>query len=458
MIVGTAFMAGFTVDDALISVGYARSLAAGHGYRLCASCSVSDGVTPLPWAFLLAPFGHLAPFSVLRVSQWLGVACALLCAVLVALRAARLSGLRAYALPATLGTCLPIAAYAVSGMETPVAMALCTGAVFCIHRPVWVTVLAGLAATLRPELAPWVAVLSFGATIVQRASVAAPAVLRATLVSVLSLGPFGLCAAARLWVFGRPYPLALLAKPSDLAHGVVYVAAALVVAAGPMLLFAPERFRSPGRELAPAILVAAALLVHAGVIALVGGDWMPYGRLMVPVLPGLWLVAGPLVLGRWGAVRLAATGLVGLAFLVGAGRDGRGVAAARLAVSEEFAKLGASVGRTASVDVGWLSATIPDVLDLAGVTDLEIASLPGGHTSKRVDPAYLQGRGVRSVLVYVAGATTGELSPFRDVELRLVHDPLFVRQCAPAEFFPMAHSRANRRHGYRLYRCATQAP
>ena len=453
VLLGAVFMAGFTVDDALISVGYARSLAAGHGYRLCASCAVSDGVTPLPWAFMLAPFGRLAPFTLLRVAQGMGVACALFCAVLVGLRAGRLAGL-----PATLGTCLPIAAYAVSGMETPVAMALCTGAVFCIHRPAWVAVLAGLSATLRPELAPWAMVLSFGATVLQKASVAAPAVLRATLASSLTLVPFVLCAAARAWFFGRPYPLALLAKPSDLSHGAVYVAAALVVSAGPILLLAPGRFRSPNRELAPAILVAVALLVHTGVVALVGGDWMPYGRLLVPVLPGLWLVAAPLVGGRWGTVRLAATGIIGAAFLIGAGREGRGVAAARIAVSQEFAKLGPGVGRTASVDVGWLSATIPDVLDLAGVTDLEIASLPGGHTSKRVDPAYLQGRGVRSVLVYVAGGTTGVLSPFRDVELRLVRDPEFLRRCAAAEFLPMAHTRSNRRHGYRLYRCAAQEP
>ena len=47
-------MWGFTVDDALISIRYARHLVEGVGYRFDAGGPSTDGVTPLPWPFLIA--------------------------------------------------------------------------------------------------------------------------------------------------------------------------------------------------------------------------------------------------------------------------------------------------------------------------------------------------------------------------------------------------------------------
>ena len=47
-------MWGFTVDDALISIRYARHLADGVGYRFNPAGPSTDGVTPLPWPFLIA--------------------------------------------------------------------------------------------------------------------------------------------------------------------------------------------------------------------------------------------------------------------------------------------------------------------------------------------------------------------------------------------------------------------
>ena len=59
------WMRGFTIDDALISVRYARHLASGVGYRFNAGGPSTDGVTPLPWPFVLAPFAHAPALVVL---------------------------------------------------------------------------------------------------------------------------------------------------------------------------------------------------------------------------------------------------------------------------------------------------------------------------------------------------------------------------------------------------------
>ena len=49
--------------------------------------------------------------------------------------------------------------------------------------------------------------------------------------------------------------------------------------------------------------------------------------------------------------------------------------------------------RIAALDVGWVgAASDADVIDLAGVTDPEVAFLPGGHTSKRIPRAWLFAR------------------------------------------------------------------
>ena len=72
----------FTIDDALISVRYARHVVDGVGYRFNAGGPSTDGVTPLPWPFLLWPLAHAAPLVVLArvkalgLSLWLGTAAA----------------------------------------------------------------------------------------------------------------------------------------------------------------------------------------------------------------------------------------------------------------------------------------------------------------------------------------------------------------------------------------------
>src|SRR5262249_46849178 len=103
------------------------------------------------------------------------------------------------------------------------------------------------------------------------------------LATVVALAPFVVCALVRVACWGRPGPLALMAKPSDLTHGVSYAGAGLIVTLVPLLALAPWALRRDRR----ALTIAVAAVVHLGAIAAVGGDWMPYARLLVPVVPSL---------------------------------------------------------------------------------------------------------------------------------------------------------------------------
>src|SRR5690606_35735574 len=64
---------GFTVDDAFITARYAAHIASGIGYRFNAGGPVTDGVTPLGWAYVLAPLASGGPLAAWRAAKWLGM-------------------------------------------------------------------------------------------------------------------------------------------------------------------------------------------------------------------------------------------------------------------------------------------------------------------------------------------------------------------------------------------------
>lgn len=404
------FMWGFTVDDALISVRYARHVAGGVGYRFNPDGPSTDGVTPLPWVFVLAPLARGAPFAVLEVAKWIG-------ALATALGAACLVGKLAQAKeqPLEARICgallivgpLPVCAYAASGMETGMATLGISLAAACWSRPRWAAACAGLAATFRPELGPFAVTVALLAT---RARADARTPLRLLGALGLAVAPFGACVVARLVLFGRPAPLALSAKPSDLSHGLVYALAAVLVGAVPVaalaLIFQPRERRD-----ARSMGLGVAFLVHVVTVVVVGGDWMPFARLMAPVLPALAFALGAAPIPAWrGWVRrlFLAPACLLLAFTWAHNApEGRQVSADREALARAAAPL---LGRTvATIDVGWPSAARDDVtlVDLAGLTDPEIAFLAGGHTSKRVDPGMLLARDVDTLLLFSATPTRG---------------------------------------------------
>jgi hypothetical protein len=462
-------MRGFTVDDALISVRYARHLAFGHGWRFDAGGPSTDGVTPLPWAVLLVPFARAGARVVLARAQAIGFVAAMasgawLGAALAARERAPI-GTRAGILAAT-GLSVPVAAYAVSGMETPVAMLFATVAAVTTvpFRAAW---FAGLAAAFRPEMAPWAAVLAIGADVAEwrrlREALGgeraggddlARLARRWLAVGGASLAPFAACVALRMLAWGRPTPLAIEAKPSGIEFGVPYALAGLVISVVPVLVVAPVAVARSARA---AALVAAAA-THGIAIALVGGDWMPYSRLWVPVVPSLAFaacLASEESHPAFDAIRGLAALALGVALIGRGGTSGRSVGADRDALIASASPWLADTRRVAALDVGWVSAaTEADIVDLAGLTDPEIAALPGGHTSKRIQARFFLSRDPDTWLVYAPEGLPGELGSWRQarypraVEARLVHEDAVARRFQPVAWLPLG----TRGAGYVLLR------
>jgi len=440
------WMRGFTVDDALISVRYARHLTEGLGWRFNIDGASTDGVTPLPWPIVLVPWAGADAGAVLGRAQWLGAAIWVATGAALGRAVGRVGDAAAWmrvGLLTVLAMSVPVAAYAVSGMETPLATALATAAAFLFARPRAATLAAGLAAAVRPELAPWAVALGAGLSLARGERIADAAR------SVgLALAPFALCALARTLAWGSPVPLSLLAKPSDVAHGVAYAGATCVVTLVPIAAFAPLAMRR-----APAALaIGIAAIAHVGAMVAAGGDWMPYARLMVPIVPSLIYaaaLAAPWMHPVAAAARMGLAALVGLVLVARGGTDGRHVGADRAALIDAARPILAGARRVASLDIGWVSAaTEAEIIDLAGVTDPRIAILPGGHTSKRIDGPLLISLEPDVVLLYAAHAPPAGLPSWRDaaygraLEARLAADDTVASRFQPTAWLPLGKAGA----------------
>lgn len=410
---------GFMVDDALVSARYAATLAAGGGYALNAGDAPTDGVTPLGWALLLAPFarGHNPVLAAFFAAKWLGALACLFGAAAFGAATASLEGSRRRYLALVLfAASAPLGAWAVAGMETGVVTGLGASAVAfrALGRERATLMTASLAAALRPELVPWAVCLALGPPrLASRRSVdvgrgdATLAVEKLALVASV-LAPVLVVAAIRTVVFGSPLPLSFRAKAPSPALGASYALACFLLT-GVVAMLAWRRLVPWARG------VAVAVVVHHFAVALAGGDWMPLSRLVVPVLPGAFLV-GSAALSTDGIV--AASTRVALALageLYAAWRVGPAAAEVgtkRLRTLDELAPFLA--GRTvATVDSGWVGAAAARVVDLAGITDPAVASLPGGHTSKAIPPGFLSARGVDTLVFLVAPAKSVQ-SNFED--------------------------------------------
>jgi hypothetical protein len=426
------WLRGFTVDDALITARYAAHVAAGLGYRFNAGGPVTDGVTPLGFPYVLAPFARGGPLSALAAAKVLGLVAWALGAGVLAVAIDRAS--RDDAAPRArlrfgalllLGASAPLAAWSVAGMETGLALALSALAValpelgFALPG----AACAGLVAWLRPEALPIALVLA-----------ASPAPHgedsrgRRSLRVALAALPFLIVVATRFAIFGRPVPLSVLAKPSDAGLGARYALACFLLA-GPVVVLAPIAW---ARASGWARGLVLAVLAHFSAIALAGGDWMPLSRLAVPALPAALLASAHLARvadPRATIARLALALAAEVFQLAKVGPAAARVGEARLAVIEELRAPLAEAKVVAALDIGWLgAATSATIVDLAGLTDPEIAALPGGHTSKAIPRSFLDARKVDTLVLLVKD---GErvVEPWSDtffariVELRVASVP-----------------------------------
>ncbi|MEP7122350.1 MAG: hypothetical protein ABJE95_15620 [Byssovorax sp.] len=421
---------GFTVDDALISARYAANLAHGAGYRFNALGARTDGVTPLGWPILLAPFAGHGPLAALLAAKILGVVAWTIAAALLAVAIDGMEGKRArYAALAMLAASAPLGAWSVAGMETGLVIALAALAAGLgrLGHARASAAFAGISAAMRPELIPWAAVVAVAPPPRGSTAAARPPWDR-LLRGALALGPPLAVALTRLAVFGRAAPLSILAKPSDEVLGARYALACFLLT-GPLALIAPLAWR---RLDGFARVLLIAIGVHFVAVAVAGGDWMPLSRLVAPVLPAVILVAAEIAAVadlRLTAARLALA-LAGEIFqIVKVGPAATHVTEDRLALIAELR--GPLAGRKviAALDIGWLgAATDATIVDLAGLTDPAIAVLPGGHTSKAIPASLLEARGVDTLVLQVQEGkprrdpwTTSSFG--RNVELRLARIP-----------------------------------
>jgi hypothetical protein len=416
------WLRGFMVDDALVTARYAANLAAGAGYVMNPGEPATDGVTPLGWAFVLAPFargdepglGAFEAAKLLGAGAWLGGA------ALLGVAVGRLGGAKTRYLALGLVLCsAPLGAWALAGMETGVVLALGSVAVAAraIGREGLVLGAVSLVAWLRPELVPWALTLALAPE--SRAFIDTGQLRRRAVRAMTVLGVVASAAAVRWLAFGAALPLSSRAKAPDLTLGENYAVACFLLG-GALVALA-------WRRLAPWVRgVTVAVLVHHVAVALAGGDWMPLSRLVVPALPGAVLVsAAALSLARpWLALGRLALALAGEVFAASrAGPAASRVGAKRLAVVRE---VGESLrGRTvATVDAGWVGLRAARVVDLAGITDPAVAALPGGHTSRAIPRGFLEARGVDALVLLVAtGQSLGEslaVTPFARVTERRI--------------------------------------
>ena len=375
---------GFTVDDALITARVAAHCAQGLGPRFNPRGPITDAVTPLGYAPLLAPLGGGDVLRTLLASKLLGLLAWLSGAGLLGALVAR-TGQRwqRFTPLAIVLVSAPLGAWAVSGMETGLVTLLTTlglidGALAALPL--------GIAAAWRPELAPFCVIL-----VGVRAFVARPAAASVAARLALLLAPPALLATFRLSQFGRVLPLSFYAKPSDFEHGLRYALGAFAFSGLPWLTLATPRELSRVPRAARPLF--AALLGHFAALVLCGGDWMALYRLAVPALPCAALAASHLAerarpLAAWLRFALGLGGALLLA--LGLGPRARRVTDDRALLIERARPVLAHDPRIAALDVGWVGAASDvQLVDLAGVTDPQVAFFPGGHTSKRIPAAWL---------------------------------------------------------------------
>jgi hypothetical protein len=422
---GIGLFWGFTVDDALIAARVAQHIAAGQGYRFNSSGPVVDAVTPLGWAYLLAPFARGGPLSALFAARFIGAGLWLTSAIWLGHDVAK-RGTRVWPL-ATLACLCPVGLWASAGMETAVVTALVTCAT---AGGTLGSCCVGLAAAFRPELIPFAFALALGRA---RTIGQLPRDL------ALVVGPCVLVALARWGLFGSAYPLAVVAKPSDLTHGFWYALEALLWS-GPMWFWLgpgwPWSYLAGDRRTddlvtrgkpewrvvrwlrlvpgwpvldRPEQALAGAIVVHFVAVVLAGGDWMPAYRLFVPVMPAMLRVACHCQLPparAWSCIGGAFAVLSMLHIAWRLGPDARRIVDQRTALIRAGARSLEGARVVAAPDVGWVGAAFSgDIVDLAGATDSVVAYLPGGHTSKRIGTRLFVSRHVDRVIVLLAPKT-----------------------------------------------------
>lgn len=314
-------------DDAYISYRYAENLVSGQGLVYNPGERV-EGFTNLLWTLLVA-LGVLLGADAPTLGHVLGLASGI--AVLGLTFGYAWSSLKRPEL-AALSVLIVLASaslsrWSASGMETPLFTAAVVGAVWSLRcgRVGAMTASLCIATLTRPEGVLVACVLYGFATLDRRdhlgRAVRAPAVWAAVLIALTVF---------RLAYYGSPVPNTYYAKVpgSSEVVGLVYLRNFLAEGAGPLLLLALAAW--PEARLRPALILVLAFLPYTVVV---GGDYLGFHRLLLPVLP-----------------ILAVTATRGLERLCERGRASAGIAALVLVCSFWLSLFGATLEPSAILE------------------------------------------------------------------------------------------------------------
>lgn len=284
----------YVPDDTFITLRYARNLARGEGLVFNEGIRL-EGYTNFLWLVMLAAAARLG-LPLLATARALSLACSLAVLGLTWLlssgtaRRANLTGwgagLAVALPPMLLAASAPFLVWSLSGTEIPLYTALLLLGFHFLRdgRPALpVLALFGLLGLVRPEgllfyLLAWIVLL-------RRGDDRRGAALRGAFVLLILYGPY------LIWkwrYFGSLVPNTFYAKTGPvglmLSNGAKYIGGFVasygyLIALGMLLT---RRIIPRGRS---AGLALPFVLAHWAALLLLGGDWMPHFRLLLPTLP-----------------------------------------------------------------------------------------------------------------------------------------------------------------------------
>ncbi len=302
VLLGWASYGGGLVDDAYISLVYARNLAEGRGLVFHPVLEPTEGYSNLLWILALTPgLGLGLPGAAL--AQGLGLLCTALAVGLVALR---VGGARGAAVGLAISASPIVGYWAGRGLEGGlVTLLLVLGVLRLGSLQSWLCF--GLLGVARVEGVVWGALAVLRVALVERRLPRPPEL-------ALWLGPFAAQLGLRALLYGSLAPAPTLAKLSEgvgssLERGLGWLAQVgvgaplAVLALGAALYWISRDLRALLAGPAPWAALGALGLVLFGVA--VGGDWMPNLRWLQPAVPLVWFALGVAAPGWRALVPLA---------------------------------------------------------------------------------------------------------------------------------------------------------
>ena len=453
----------YVPDDTFITLRYARNVARGDGVVFNTGVRL-EGYTNFLWMLILASAGRIGlPLLPAARAMSLVFSLVVLALTLTLSRdSVRGSGLKGWdeglavsLPPMLLAASAPFLVWSLSGSEVPLyAALLLLGYKFLREgRPdTSIFAIFGLLGLVRPDGLLFYAVA--GLLMLRRSEKRGRTVLRGIAVLLVIFGPY------LVWkwhYFGSLLPNTFYAKTGPpglmLSNGAKYVGAffasyGYLTVLGALLM----KGSIPNRGAAATALPF--LLAHWGAILILGGDWMPHFRLLLPSLPLVLLIANEgLVLavsrrrnggegaGRGGSLPLVAMVLVVLVMFPGGLRYER-FENERFAV-HLFSRLGRSLHAKlppgTSLGLGSTGAigyyTDMEIVDILGLTEEHIArrgrivaSQPG---HMKTDGAYVLEREPDLLLLgnvqIHKGRRSADEMPLKVQEEEIVRHPAFAR-------------------------------